>query len=168
MRPILMLATWGCVALTSALHAQGNRYLEDFDYLSDLIGREGAAVSVRDLDWKRLTREHRAKFAECQNDRDHVVHVMELLALLGDGHTSITRTSVPREQLPSKFEGLFGAGMWFAWDNGLVFLRDSLEPFPGGGEVPRGSALIAIDGTPGMDRLGARAASDPALPRSLE
>src|SRR6185436_2228489 len=62
----------------------------------------------------------RPLFAACTSDAEHVKNVMRLLAVLRDSHTGVTDTSVDGKLLPSKWDGLYGGGLWIGWDQGLL------------------------------------------------
>jgi len=137
----------------SALSASGGEsgeqeYVEDFEFLQRTVAQSGASVSYRKIDWKKVCKAHRPRFKACTNDRDHVENVMRLLAELGDAHTGVTRATVSWDELPSKFDGLYGGGMDFAWDDGRVWVRGVMDGHVLGTSVPPGAALVAVDGVP--------------------
>lgn len=130
------------------------RYLEDFAFLRDTIARDGAAVRVRKLDWRAICARFEPRFAAAKTDAEHVRNVMELLATLGDAHTGVTRSSVPWEDLPRKFDGIFGCGLWWREDSGK-FVVAGLEPSVDRTRVPPlGSVLVEIGHEPAWLALG--------------
>lgn len=136
--------------LACALLAPGGdaRYLEDFEFVVDTVAQQGAAVKVRDLDWKRAAKRFEPLFRECEDDAQHVRNVMRLLAVLHDSHSGVTDSQVGWDALPSKWDGLYGGGLWFAWDEGRLFVRGIMEGHPLAGTVPLGAALRSVDGWP--------------------
>jgi len=145
-RPLLLVA--GLLAATAAprTSAQDRRYLEDFEFVVDTVARNGAAVQVRDIDWKAAAARLRPQFAACTSDLEHVKHVMELLAVLGDGHTGVTRSSV--QGLPSKFDGLYGGGLWISAEDGRFLVRGVLPGHALESTLPLGSMILALDRQP--------------------
>jgi hypothetical protein len=89
----------------------------------------------------------RPGFQTCKDDVSHVKNAMQLLAFLGDSHTGVTRHSV-KADLPSKFDGLYGGGLWFGWQQGRFILRGVMKGHALGNTVPPGSILLGIDGRP--------------------
>src|SRR5436190_5538397 len=86
---------------------------------------------------------------------------MELHATRPDSHTSVVQTSVKSDLLPGKFDGLYGAGLWFGWDQGKLVLRGVMKGHPKAAELPVGSVLVALGGEPAwlsMERERRRAA----------
>ena len=72
---------------------------------------------------------------------------MELLATLRDSHTGVLDTKV-KGALPGKFDGLYGAGIWFGWDQGKAVIRGVMQGHPKAAELPLGSVLVEIAGEP--------------------
>lgn len=128
--------------------AQDSKYEEDFDFIADTVRERGAAVAVRGIDWKSVVKRHRPAFAECRSDRDHVVNCMRLLAELSDSHTGVWRSDVPWKELPSKWDGVYGGGLWFGFEDGRFMLRGVMKGHPLAAELPPGSALVGIGGEP--------------------
>lgn len=124
------------------------RYVDDFKFLQRTVQQEAAAPAVKKLDWAALSAPFAARFAACTNDVDHVKNVMELLATLRDSHTGVTETKVDRSALPSKFDGLFGAGLWFGWDDGRFVLRGIMEGHSLASTLPLGAELLTVGDEP--------------------
>jgi hypothetical protein len=136
-------------ALAAAWFVEGEtKYVQDLDFIADTVAANGAAVAVHRLDWAGLVAAHRPRFEGCTNDVEHVKNVMRLLAELGDSHTGVTRHGVDKEALPSKWDELFGGGLWFAWEDGRVMLRGVMEGMQLGHGIAPGAALVTIDGWP--------------------
>lgn len=131
-----------------AAPAEQGRYLEDFEFIRTTVAREGASVRSRSIDWNGVCAALRPEFERAASDRDHVRNVLRLLAGLRDSHTGVTRSSVPWAELPSKWDGLYGGGLWFGWEDGRVMLRGVMEGHSLRGKVPLGSTLVAIGGKP--------------------
>jgi len=125
-----------------------SKYVEDLEFIADTVAQNGAAVALHGLDWDVLVAAHRARFVDCTNDVEHVKNVMRLLAELRDSHTGVTRHGVDRAALPSKWDGLFGGGLWFAWEDGRVMLRGVMAGMQLADGVAPGAALVSIDGWP--------------------
>jgi hypothetical protein len=137
------------LTLAAAVCAQGDsKYVQDFDFVTDCVAQNGAAVALHGLDWADISGAHRPRFVACTNDVEHVKNVMRLLAELGDSHTGVTRHGVDREALPSKWDGLLGGGLWFAWEDGRVMLRGVMEGMQFGHGIAPGATLVSIDGWP--------------------
>ena len=139
--------------------AADKRYLQDFEFIDETVRARGASVQSKKIDWKAVTAEMRPRFARCASDVEHVRNVMELLARLRDSHTGVTRSSVDWGELPGKFDGLYGGGLWFGWDRGRFVLRGVMKGHELDGVVPPGAVLVAIDGEPAwlaMARVAAR------------
>lgn len=137
------------LTLVAASCAQDDsKYTADLEFIADTVARNGAAVAVHDLDWAGVVEAHRPRFVACTSDVEHVQNVMRLLAELGDSHTGVTRHGVDRDVLPSKWDGLLGGGLWFAWEDGRVMLRGALEGMQLGDGIAPGAALVSIDGWP--------------------
>src|SRR5262245_55070438 len=100
----------GC-ALTLAL-AVGARaqsaYLRDYEVLGATIRRQAAALAWRRIDWPQASKALEPRFTSCRDDVTHVRNCMELIALLGDGHSGVRSHKVDAAALPSKFDGLYG------------------------------------------------------------
>ena len=138
------------LAIVSAASAPGQskRYLDDFEFIRDAVTKHYAALESKDIEWKRACEEIRPAFADCDNDRDHVVNCLRLLAQLRDSHSGLLKTTVDSAKLPSKWDGLYGGGLWLQWDRGLIILRGIMEGHRLAEKLPRGSVLVEIDGWP--------------------
>ena len=137
------------LTLAAAFGPHGDsRYVEDLEFIADTVAAHGGAVALHQLDWADLVEAHRPRFVACTSDVEHVKNVMRLLAELGDSHTGVTRHGVDREALPSKWDGLLGGGLWFAWDDGRVMLRGVMEGMQLPDGIAPGAALVSIDGWP--------------------
>lgn len=140
-------ALWAAVG--GPLRAQeASRYLRDFEFLAAVVAEEGASVRTKKIDWKAACAEFRPRFAACKDDAEHLGLVMRLLARCKDSHTDLWSSEVPREKLPSKWEGLFGGGLWFAWEDGRSTLRGMVEGHGLADQVPRGSTLLSVGADP--------------------
>ena len=125
-----------------------NRYLEDFEFIRKTVAAKGAAVVSKKIDWKACCKLMRPEFASCQSDAQHVANVMRLLAFLRDSHTGVTRHSAKGDEIPRFAKGLYGGGLWFAWESGRFMLRGVPEGHPKAGELQAGAALVAVGDTP--------------------
>lgn len=128
--------------------AQSSPYLNDLEAIAETVAREGAAVALHGLEWRRIVAAHRPRFESCSDDTAHVRNVMALLAELRDSHTGVTRHGAERDALPSKWDGLYGGGLWFAFEDGRFVLRGVMEGLTLGEGVGPGSALVTVDGWP--------------------
>ncbi|MBK6938749.1 MAG: hypothetical protein IPH13_00890 [Planctomycetes bacterium] len=137
-----------------AVAAGDPRYVDDFDFIRTTVAQKGAAVHVRKLDWKAICDRFEPRFTVATSDADHVKNVMELLATLGDAHTGITRSSVPWDDLPRKFDGIFGGGMWWRYDAGKFVVAGYEGSVDRARVPPLGSALIEIGHEPAWIALG--------------
>jgi hypothetical protein len=146
---LAVVATLVLLAFESPVRAQpAARYLEDFEFLEKTVEREGAAVRSKKIPWKKECARLRPRFARCESDAEHVRNVMELLAVLRDSHTGVTRHGIPAGELPSKWDGLFGAGLWIGWDEGRLLVQGLMEKHPVGSSLPPGSVILGIGGEP--------------------
>ena len=132
--------------LLLATCARGAEYLKDFDFLAKTAAEKAAAIKAKKLDWQAICARLKPRFQSCASDAEHVKNVMELLATLGDSHTGVVDTKV--EGLPSKWDGLFGGGLWFGWERGRVMLRGVMRGHVLEKTLPPGSALLEIAGEP--------------------
>ncbi|MBI1852469.1 MAG: hypothetical protein HYR85_19175 [Planctomycetes bacterium] len=140
-----------CIALvasTSARAGDSKRYVADFEFVSSTVAARGAAVASKKIDWKATCDAFAPRFSKCASDVEHVKLVMELLATLRDSHTGVTHSSVDEKLLPSKWDGLYGGGLWFGWDEGKFVLRGVMKTHPLEKQIPLGSVLVSIDGEP--------------------
>ncbi|HYC77659.1 MAG TPA: S41 family peptidase [Planctomycetota bacterium] len=139
------------VVVAAPLAAQ-SPYLDDFAFLQKTVAERAAVPAWKGVDWAAICAAFRPRFAACADDATHVALVMELLATLRDSHTGVTRTSV-REGLPSKFDGLYGGGLGFAFDDGKWVLAGAAPGVTVLEQAPAGSMLHAIDGEPAFVAL---------------
>jgi hypothetical protein len=147
--------------LVAAAIAGDPKYVRDFEFIAETVARDGAAIKTKKLDWEAIKKRFQPRFESCKDDVEHVKNVMELLATMRDSHTGVVRTSVKSDALPGKFDGLYGAGLWFGWDQGKLVLRGVMRNHPKAAELPPGSVLVAIGGEPAwlsMERERRRAA----------
>ncbi len=144
----LLLALPIVFGFTASPPPEDSVYIVDFEFIEKTVSRQGAAVPYRKIDWKAVSKEFRPRFEACTSDRDHVENVMRYLAVLGDAHTGVTRHSIDHALLPSKFDGLYGAGMDFAYDDGRFWLRGLMDGHSLQGSVAPGDTLVAVDGLP--------------------
>jgi hypothetical protein len=143
-------------ALTSAVHVAAlavpapsdKKYVDDYDFLVATVRKDAAAIQCKKLDWDALSKPFRARFEKCTSDVDHVKNVMALLATLQDSHTGVLDTKVDAKQLPSKFDGLFGGGLWFGWEGGKFVLRGVMEGHTLAASAPLGSVLTKVGDEP--------------------
>ncbi|MFQ5506666.1 MAG: hypothetical protein ACE5F1_18000, partial [Planctomycetota bacterium] len=142
--PHVSAAVLCALLLGPELPGQDKRYLEDFEFIRKSVAQASASLRSKKIDWKGACKRLRPLVAGCKSDVDHVANIMKLLAVLEDSHTDVWRTSVDRSQLPSKWDGLYGGGLWFAWENGRIMLRGIMKGHSLEGTVPLGSALVRI------------------------
>jgi hypothetical protein len=55
---------------------------------------------------------------------------------------------VKADALPGKFDGLYGGGTWFGWDQGKLVLRGVMRGHPLAAKLPLGSVVLRIGGDP--------------------
>jgi C-terminal processing protease CtpA/Prc len=120
------------------------RYTSDFEFLAKTVEARFPAFKKKGIDWQAARREWRPKFAAAKDDREHVLNAMQLLALLGDMHSGVIDTKVE----PPTFEGLCGAGLWIAADQGRLVLRAAVPGHPLLERVKPGAELLTIGGKP--------------------
>jgi hypothetical protein len=139
----------GCLVAGTTL-AKGSKYLEDFEFIRDTVRLHGAALKIKSkgIDWKAACARLRPLFRDCKDDADHVKNCKRLLAVLRDSHTGVTQHSADAKRVPSKWDGLYGGGLWIGWDQGLCFLQGMMKGHSLTGVVPQGSVLCAIGGEP--------------------
>ena len=139
-----------CLCIAAAVGAQSpsRGYLDDFEFIRKAVKSRSAALARHKVDWKTICKQERPAFAKCKDDATHVKNVMRLLAHLRDSHTDVWRHSIKGNQLPSKWDGLFGGGLWFGWDQGHFVLRRLMKNHALGTSLPAGSILRSIDGKP--------------------
>jgi hypothetical protein len=143
------------LALIAFLATAGDkRYVEDFEFLVDTVKRDGAALKSKSIEWDAIVKQFRPRFEKCASDIDHVRNVMELLATLQDSHTDVTRHAVDGKSLPSKFDGLYGGGLFFGFDQGKFVLRGVMPGHSLAASLPRGSVLVSVGGEPAWLALG--------------
>ncbi len=133
---------------TGVVHAAPNKYLDDFDFLAKTVADDYAALKTKSIDWKAECAKAKPAFAACTDDVEHVKNVMRLLAVLRDSHTGMTGTNVDSKRLPSKWEGLYGAGLWIGWDKGRLVVMGLMKGHALGDSLPLGSTIAAVDGVP--------------------
>ncbi len=152
--PLALVAT-----LLAPPTAGDKRYLDDFEFIKDTVAHEGAVPKWKGVDWEKECERLLPQFKKCAGDAEHVKNVMELLATLKDSHTGVVDTGssgVKWEALPSKWDGLFGGGLGFRWDDGRLLLRaPHVAPGTKGpcDDVPRGSVLLTIGDLPATKAL---------------
>ncbi|MHC4078850.1 MAG: hypothetical protein ACYST0_10480, partial [Planctomycetota bacterium] len=135
---VAALLCWTLAAIQEQAAAQSPRarYLEDFEFIKKTVAQKSAALRrQKKLDWKQICARMRPAFRTCKDDVSHVKNAMQLLAFLGDSHTGVTRHSV-KGDLPGKFDGLFGGGLWFGWQQGRFILRGLMKGHALGNTVP--------------------------------
>lgn len=139
-----------CLAggLLLAAAAGGADYMKDFDFLAKSVAGRAAALKAKKIDWPAVCARLKPRFQSCASDKEHIANVMELLAALGDSHTGVLAPKTGWDGLPSKWDGLFGGGLWFGWERGRVMLRGVMPGHALGKTLPPGSALIEIAGEP--------------------
>lgn len=123
-------------------------YLEDFEFIDETVRAHAAAIRSKGIDWKRHASRLKGDFAACSSDEEHVGNCMRLLAGLRDSHSDVTRVNVPDAKLPGKFDGLYGAALDFAWDDGKFVLRGIKEGHAQASRLVPGSVLVAVGDEP--------------------
>ena len=137
--------------LAGAVLAKGSsEYLEDFEFIRDTVRLHGAAIRIKSkkIDWKAACARFRPLFRDCKDDVEHVKNCKRLLAVLHDSHTGVTNHSADAKRVPSKWDGLYGGGLWIGWDQGLCFLQGLMKGHSLTGVVPQGSVFCMIGGEP--------------------
>ncbi|MFG0319424.1 MAG: S41 family peptidase, partial [Planctomycetota bacterium JB042] len=149
-RVALALVTLAFGAAVGGALAAGDRkaYLRDFDFIDETVRSRAAAIESKKVDWKRHAARLRKQFAECTSDEEHLRNCMELIAGLRDSHSDVTRVHVADVDLPGKFDGLYGAALDFAWDDGKFVLRSVKEGHAQAGQLAEGSVLVGVGGEP--------------------
>jgi C-terminal processing protease CtpA/Prc len=130
------------------LFAAPTKYVEDFEFIARTVAEHGAALKTKRIDWTGECARLRPQFESCQDDVGHVKNVMRLLAVLRDSHTDVWRSSVDERALPSMWDGLYGAGLWIAWDRGRLVVMGTMKGHAREGSLPPGTTIVAIDGVP--------------------
>ncbi len=144
-------AMWFFASIVLAAADGDRRYVEDFEFVVDAIERDYAALKTKAIDWDEVVKRFRPRFEKCGSDVDHVRNVMELLATLKDSHTGVVETKLSEadsKKLPGKFDGLFGGGLLFGFDQGRFVLRGLMPGNSLAASLPVGSALVAVNGEP--------------------
>jgi hypothetical protein len=121
-------------------------YLEDFKFLRSTVGSSFPALRKKGVDWKAVCRAWEQRFRDCLDDRTHIENVHRLLALLGDSHTGLTRSSVTFR--PPAFDGLYGGGIWIAAEGGRLILRAVMDGHRLAGELKPGAVLVRTGARP--------------------
>jgi Peptidase family S41 len=134
--------------LSASVSRADTPYLADFEFLATTVGEKAAAVEYKKIDWKAECARAKPKFAQCKTDVNHVKNVMELIATLRDSHTDLWETKVDRKQLPSKWKGQFGGGLWLGYDQGRFWIQGVVANHPAGPQLAPGSLLLSIDDEP--------------------
>lgn len=130
-------------------------YREDFEFLVDTVKRDYAGFACKpDLDWTAITKRFAPRFEQCKSDRDHVVYVMELLATLRDSHTGVLESKVDGNELPSKFDGLFGAGLCLGHEQGKWLVAGAMPGHSLAASLPPGARLLDVGELPAWFALG--------------
>ncbi|MFH0944960.1 MAG: S41 family peptidase [Planctomycetota bacterium] len=143
---VLLLATLGIASPAALLGGDRKTYLEDFEFLDETVRAHSAALKSKGIDWKSAAARFRPRFADASSDLEHVRNIMELLAVLEDGHTDVWKCDV--RGLPGKFEGCYGGGLWFGFEGGKFVLRGMTEELRDGGQLEAGSVLVTIGEEP--------------------
>ena len=120
------------------------RYAADLDFLARTVQARFPALRKKGVDWDAECEAWKRRFATARDDREHVLNVMQLLALLGDSHSGVVESKVE----PPAFEGLFGAGLWIAADRGRLVLRAAVPGHPILERTRPGAELLSIGGKP--------------------
>ncbi|MHC4938769.1 MAG: S41 family peptidase [Planctomycetota bacterium] len=126
------------------VRTKAGAYRKDFDYLARTVRTRYPALKKKKIDWKRVCDEWRPRFDGCKDDRSHLLNVHQLLALLRDSHTGVTKSKV-NVHVPS-FDGLYGGGLWIAVEGERLLVRASLRE-----DIPPGTTLLEIDQKPARD-----------------
>ncbi|MEZ6197132.1 MAG: S41 family peptidase [Planctomycetota bacterium] len=100
------------------LTAQDRRDVEDFEFVVKTVAEEGAAIRRHRIDWNGVAKTYRTRLEGVKDEAGLVALVMELLAECRDGHTGVLRHGVDRAKLPSKWDGLWSAGLWVVQEGG--------------------------------------------------
>jgi hypothetical protein len=140
----------GCLLAGTVLAKGSSKYLEDFEFIRDTVRLHGAAVKIKSkqINWKAACARFRPLFKNCKDDVEHVKNCKRLLAVLHDSHTGVTRHTADAKRVPSKWDGLYGGGLWIGWDQGLFFLQGLMKGHSLTGVVPQGSVFCTIGGEP--------------------
>ncbi len=144
----LIAATLTTAATTTVPASPDKKYLDDYDFLVATVRKDAAAIACKKLDWDALAKPFRARFEKCASDVDHVKNVMALLATLQDSHTGVLESKVDWKELPGKFDGLFGGGLWFGWEGGKFVLRGVMVGHGLAASAPVGSVLTKVGDEP--------------------
>lgn len=149
------IAVAAFAAASGATVAADARYVDDWKFLATTIkgGYAGFACKPH-LDWDAITKRFEPRFAKCSNDVDHVRNVMELLAALEDSHTGVLDHPVDAKQLPSKWDGLYGAGLCVGFDGGKWVVRGAMPGSPLADSLPPGALLLEVGGLPAWYAMG--------------
>jgi hypothetical protein len=136
-------------SLALALFVAGDRrYVEDFEFLAKTVAKEHPNVAAKKVDWDAVCKEFKPRFEKCSSDAAELELVMRMVATLHDSHTDLWESKVDRKQLPSKFDGVYGGGMWFGFDGGRFVLRGLMPGHSLTGTIPLGATLVAVGGEP--------------------
>ena len=119
-------------------------YVKDFEFIARTVRDRYPALKKKKIDWAATCKDWRPRFADCKNDKAHVLNVHQLLAVLADSHTGIIKSSV-RVHVPA-FDGMYGGGLWIAAEKGRLLVRATLRD-----DIVPGTTLLEIDGRSARD-----------------
>lgn len=136
------------LALALCAPPSNPKYIADYEYVVDVVAREGASVKSKKIDWKSASSALKPKFEKCADDAAHVANVMELLAILRDNHTGVTDTAVGWDNVPQFAKGHFGGGLDIASDHGFFVVAGVVDGHPSFPAFDGGVAIAQIGGEP--------------------
>ncbi|MBK9386752.1 MAG: hypothetical protein IPN34_18210 [Planctomycetes bacterium] len=137
-----------------AIRAQeGASHRADLEFLIRTIEERAAMPKGKAIDWPAAVKALRPRIEACRDEKSCVLLAMELLATLKDSHSGILSSRV-NDGLPSKWDGLYGAGLWFGSEGGKWVLRGRMEGHALDAAIVPGSLLLAIEERPAWLALG--------------
>lgn len=141
---LVLISGWS--AASGAGVADKKTYLKDYEFIQEVVLSKAAAIKSKQIDFKSAAARMKAQFASATSDQEHARNVMELLAVLQDSHSDLFRTQI--KGLPSKWEGLYGGGLFFGYEQGKFVLRGLMEKHNLQSKIPPGSILVSIGEQP--------------------
>jgi len=145
---LLALTGITCFVIQVGATDEKSQYLRDYDYIKNTVKWQSGSVKAKNIQWQNQCETLKPLFEQCKSDEEHVKNIMRLLALVQDGHTGVTESTVSWDDLPSKWNVVGGGGLGAGWDNGLYFLQGMTPNHELQGKVPLGSLVAKIRNRP--------------------
>ncbi len=151
---LLLLAFFAAPSFASA--SVDTDYVADMEFaLEEIESRAGHFFKLKEIDWKKVSKEFKKKAKGVKTDQDHLVLLWELMARLKDGHAQVRPLPAGEGvEWPEQPERT-GPGMFWCRIGKKLYVKNAWNSAKDAGVKP-GMEILKVDGVKAQQWLTER------------